>query len=83
MTASMLHADANAVGNITSGGTESILCAVKAYRDRARQLYPHIKQPEMVSNYGHCYLTTEMIWLLHICNLNVYKILLCFQLLSI
>lgn len=50
MTASMLHADTNAVGNITSGGTESILCAVKAYRDRARHLYPQITQPEMVSN---------------------------------
>ena len=50
MTASMLHGDANVVGNVTSGGTESILCAVKAYRDRARQLYPHTKQPEMVSS---------------------------------
>ena len=49
MTASMLHGDVNVVGNITSGGTESILCAVKAYRDRARHLYPGITQPEMVS----------------------------------
>jgi len=36
MTANMLNADANAVGNLTSGGTESILLAMKAYRDRAR-----------------------------------------------
>ena len=49
MTASMLNGDADVVGNLTSGGTESILCAVKAYRDRARQMYPHITQPEMVS----------------------------------
>ena len=33
MTASMLHGNADVVGNITSGGTESILCAVKVYRD--------------------------------------------------
>lgn len=49
MTASMLHGDADVVGNLTSGGTESILCAVKAYRDQARRLFPHITQPEMVS----------------------------------
>lgn len=30
MTASLLHAPAGAVGNMTSGGTESILCAVRA-----------------------------------------------------
>ena len=51
MTASMLHGNADVVGNITSGGTESILCAVKVYRDRARHLYPHITQPEMVNVY--------------------------------
>jgi len=48
MTASMLHGDADVVGSVTSGGTESILCAIKAYRDRARDLYPHITHPEMV-----------------------------------
>ena len=40
MVANMLHGDGNCVGSITSGGTESILMAVKTYRDRARQLYP-------------------------------------------
>jgi len=30
MTASLLHAPEDAVGNMTSGGTESILCAVRA-----------------------------------------------------
>ena len=49
MTASMLHGNADVVGNITSGGTESILCAVKAYRDYARHLHSHITHPEMVS----------------------------------
>ncbi|MFI5321221.1 MAG: pyridoxal phosphate-dependent decarboxylase family protein [Myxococcota bacterium] len=35
-TASLLHGDANVAGFMTSGGTESILCAVKAARERAR-----------------------------------------------
>jgi glutamate/tyrosine decarboxylase-like PLP-dependent enzyme len=33
---------------MTSGGSESILMAVKTYRDRARDLHPEIKRPEMV-----------------------------------
>ena len=49
MTANMLHADEFAVGSLTSGGTESILVAMKAYRDRARKLYPYIKKPEVVA----------------------------------
>jgi len=49
MTASMLHGDSHVVGSLTSGGTESILMAMKAYRDRARKLFPHIKNPEMVA----------------------------------
>jgi len=34
-------------GTVTSGGTESILLAMKAYRDRARELYG-IRNPEML-----------------------------------
>ncbi|XP_077990716.1 sphingosine-1-phosphate lyase-like [Glandiceps talaboti] len=49
MTASMLNGDEDVVGSLTSGGTESILMAIKTYRDRARKLYPHIKHPEMVA----------------------------------
>ena len=49
MVANMLHGDSQCVGSITSGGTESILMAVKTYRDRARKLYPHITKPEIVS----------------------------------
>ncbi|KAK7091633.1 uncharacterized protein [Littorina saxatilis] len=49
MTASMLHGDENAVGFMTSGGTESILMAVKTFRDRAKKLYPHIKNPEIIA----------------------------------
>jgi glutamate/tyrosine decarboxylase-like PLP-dependent enzyme len=35
-TAALLHGDAGVAGFMTSGGTESILCAVKAARERAR-----------------------------------------------
>lgn len=37
-----------AVGTVTSGGTESILVAVAAYRDRARRKRPWIRNPELV-----------------------------------
>ncbi|MEO8705349.1 MAG: aspartate aminotransferase family protein [Kofleriaceae bacterium] len=37
-----------AVGTVTSGGTESILCAVAAYRDRARREKPWIIRPQLV-----------------------------------
>ncbi len=39
---------AGAVGAVTSGGTESILVAVAAYRDRARREKPWIRRPQMV-----------------------------------
>jgi sphinganine-1-phosphate aldolase len=47
MTAELMHAD-QPFGNVTSGGSESILLAVKSARDRARARRPHITQPEMV-----------------------------------
>lgn len=43
MAAEMMRGDTNVCGAITSGGTESILMAVKAYRDRAG-----VQNPEMV-----------------------------------
>jgi len=46
-TASLLHGDANVAGFMTSGGTESILCAVKASRERARA-ERGITEPELV-----------------------------------
>ncbi|XP_077970387.1 uncharacterized protein LOC144425060 [Styela clava] len=49
MTAHMLHGDGDTVGSVTSGGTESILMAMKTYRDRARALTPHIKRPNIVA----------------------------------
>ena len=44
----LLHGDSNAVGHLTSGGTESIILAVKTARDKARTERPEITQPEMV-----------------------------------
>lgn len=47
MTGRLFHCS-GAVGTVTSGGTESILCAVAAYRDRARRQRPWIRRPELV-----------------------------------
>ena len=50
MAASMMKGDDKVVGSLTSGGTESVLMAMKAYRDMAKKTWPHIKYPEMVSD---------------------------------
>jgi len=47
-TLNLLRGDTNAVGHLTSGGTESIILAVKTARDMVRATKPHIKEPEMV-----------------------------------
>jgi len=43
MTAEMMNGDAEVCGAVTSGGTESILMAVKTYRDKCK-----FKNPEMI-----------------------------------
>jgi glutamate/tyrosine decarboxylase-like PLP-dependent enzyme len=48
MVADILSADHQVVGNFTSGGTESLILAVKTARDYARATRPHIREPEMV-----------------------------------
>lgn len=48
MAAGLLHGGPDTVGAVTSGGTESILVAVAAYRDRARRKRPWIVRPELV-----------------------------------
>ena len=48
MTASLLGSAGTVVGNMTSGGTESILMAVKTARDWARAEHPTIRAPEMI-----------------------------------
>lgn len=42
----------DACGNLTSGGTESIFCALQAMRAWARDTKPHIKNPEIVAPYS-------------------------------
>lgn len=51
MTASMLHGDANSCGTLTSGGTESILMAMKTYREYARK-GRGIQHPEVIMSEG-------------------------------
>jgi glutamate/tyrosine decarboxylase-like PLP-dependent enzyme len=48
MVANLLRGDEKVVGHLTTGGTESIMLAVKTARDRARAERPHIREPEMV-----------------------------------
>ncbi len=49
MTANMLHGDEQVVGTMTSGGTESILMAVKSARERANVLKRLPIRPEIVA----------------------------------
>jgi glutamate/tyrosine decarboxylase-like PLP-dependent enzyme len=48
MAAEMLGGGPEAAGTLSSGGTESILLAVKTARDWARAKKPGVKQPEMI-----------------------------------
>lgn len=48
MSCNLLHGDSEATGNITSGGTESIIMGVKSARDQALHDHPDITHPEMV-----------------------------------
>ncbi len=48
MVASLLGGDASTVGNMTTGGTESLLMAVLTAREYARTAKPHVTAPEMV-----------------------------------
>lgn len=48
MAADHLHAPEGASGNVTSGGTESVLLAVRTARDWARATRPGVDRPQMV-----------------------------------
>ncbi len=48
MTGAMLNAPEGAAGSMTSGGSESLLLAVKTARDWARATKPNITRPEML-----------------------------------
>lgn len=49
MTASMVRGNEHVVGTMSSGGTESVLLAMYAYREWARQHHAHIQHPEVVA----------------------------------
>jgi glutamate/tyrosine decarboxylase-like PLP-dependent enzyme len=48
MAAAHLNGDDEVVGNFTSGGTESIMLAVKTARDYFRARRPEIREPEII-----------------------------------
>ncbi len=48
MLCGLLHGGDEAVGNCTSGGTESVILAVKTARDYARATRPEITAPEII-----------------------------------
>jgi glutamate/tyrosine decarboxylase-like PLP-dependent enzyme len=48
MTASLFNGGNGVVGTLTSGGTESILLAVLAYREHARRHRPWVLRPEII-----------------------------------
>ena len=48
MCADLFNGDENVRGNLTTGGTESILLAVKTARDWARKHKPNINKPNVV-----------------------------------
>jgi sphinganine-1-phosphate aldolase len=49
MGANLMHGPSSAVGAVTSGGTESILVAMAAYRDRAKRWLPWLRKPVIVA----------------------------------
>ncbi len=49
MVADLLHAGEGFAGNLTTGGSESILVAVKTERDWARKHKPEIREPEIIA----------------------------------
>ena len=49
MVADLLHAGEGCAGNLTTGGSESILVAVKTERDWARKHKPEIREPEIIA----------------------------------
>src|SRR5690349_23948476 len=48
MAQDLFHAPEDAAGSMSSGGSESLLLAVKTARDWARAERPHVTEPEML-----------------------------------
>ena len=53
MTARLFHGDDDTCGSMTSGGTESILMAMKAYRDRHQAAHPGSTPQIIASSTAH------------------------------
>jgi sphinganine-1-phosphate aldolase len=49
MAAGLLHGAPSTVGSVTSGGTESILVAMAAYKERATRWRPFVRKPVVVA----------------------------------
>ncbi|USD63083.1 aspartate aminotransferase family protein [Vibrio sp. SCSIO 43140] len=52
MIREIFHGSDDMRANFTTGGSESIYCAMKAMRDWARETMPHIKEPEIILPYS-------------------------------
>ncbi len=48
MTADLFHGDSETCGSMTSGGTESLLMAIKSAREWAKKNKPHVREPEII-----------------------------------
>ena len=53
MSVRLFHGGPDACGSMTSGGTESILMAMKAYRDQHLSLHPHSTPQIIISSTAH------------------------------
>ena len=49
MCADLFNGPDSTCGTMTSGGTESLLLAVKTWRDRAKRKWPWIRRPNVVA----------------------------------
>lgn len=52
MCAALMNAGSEGRANLTSGGTESIFCALHSMREWAKVKFPHISSPELVAPYS-------------------------------
>lgn len=48
MTAKMFHGDENCVGSVTTGGSESLMLAVKSYNARWKSRNPGLTDPQLI-----------------------------------
>lgn len=70
MTANLLHGDSNVVGSLNSGGSESIMVAMKGYRDRSLKMYGITKPEVLICDSTH----PAFVKAGHYLNINVIRI---------